>query len=160
MSFNRKQPGDGLGCRGTFFRVVYRLTGDTVSCLCLVLGLPAAQEVSEHSILSGSSVEGQIHGEYQRPGHSFLGPSRSLPAPSGNHLNTDDVIMVVVCFQPFYNGLVTVMVPQLRRENSLLLWSTLDLNSPVHAFVGHDDVVLEFQWRPQKEGDHRPVRSF
>uniref|UniRef100_A0AAX7UYA0 RWD domain-containing protein n=1 Tax=Astatotilapia calliptera TaxID=8154 RepID=A0AAX7UYA0_ASTCA len=54
--------------------------------------------------------------------------------------------------RPFSNGLVTVMVPQLRRENSLLLWSTLDLNSPVHAFVGHDDVVLEFQWRPQKEG--------
>uniref|UniRef100_A0A671KUU5 WD repeat-containing protein 59-like n=1 Tax=Sinocyclocheilus anshuiensis TaxID=1608454 RepID=A0A671KUU5_9TELE len=53
---------------------------------------------------------------------------------------------------PFSNGLVTVMVPQLRRENSLLLWSTLELNSPVHAFVGHDDVVLEFQWRPQKEG--------
>ncbi|XP_077448423.1 GATOR2 complex protein WDR59 [Stigmatopora argus] len=54
-------------------------------------------------------------------------------------------------YTPFSNGLVTVMVPQLRRENSLLLWSTLDLNSPVHAFVGHDDVVLEFQWRPQKE---------
>ena len=58
-----------------------------------------------------------------------------------------------VLSQPFSNGLVTVMVPQLRRENSLLLWSTLDLNSPVHAFVGHDDVVLEFRWRPQKEGD-------
>uniref|UniRef100_A0A8C7N4I4 WD repeat domain 59 n=1 Tax=Oncorhynchus kisutch TaxID=8019 RepID=A0A8C7N4I4_ONCKI len=55
-------------------------------------------------------------------------------------------------YTPFSNGLVTVMVPQLRRENSLLLWSALDLNSPVHAFVGHDDVVLEFQWRPQKEG--------
>ncbi|XP_061613356.1 GATOR2 complex protein WDR59 isoform X3 [Phyllopteryx taeniolatus] len=55
-------------------------------------------------------------------------------------------------YTPFSNGLVTVMVPQLRRENSLLLWSTLDLNSPVHAFVGHDDVVLEFQWRPQMEG--------
>ncbi|CAN9506551.1 unnamed protein product [Ophioblennius macclurei] len=55
-------------------------------------------------------------------------------------------------YTPFSNGLVTVMVPQLRRENSLLLWNTLDLNSPVHAFVGHDDVVLEFQWRPQKEG--------
>ncbi|XP_030232179.1 GATOR complex protein WDR59 isoform X1 [Gadus morhua] len=55
-------------------------------------------------------------------------------------------------YTPFSHGLVTVMVPQLRRENSLLLWSTLDLNSPVHAFVGHDDVVLEFQWRPQKEG--------
>lgn len=67
--------------------------------------------------------------------------------------------MVVVCFQPFSNGLVTVMVPQLRRENSLLLWSTLDLNSPVHAFVGHDDVVLEFQWRPQKEGDHTLYRN-
>ncbi len=57
--------------------------------------------------------------------------------------------------QTFSNGLVTVMVPQLRRENSLLLWSTLELNSPVHAFVGHDDVVLEFQWRPQKEGERR-----
>ncbi|KAM9765615.1 GATOR2 complex protein WDR59 isoform 2-T2 [Menidia menidia] len=55
-------------------------------------------------------------------------------------------------YTPFSNGLVTVMVPQLRRENSLLLWNTLELNSPVHAFVGHDDVVLEFQWRPQKEG--------
>ncbi|XP_077569375.1 GATOR2 complex protein WDR59 isoform X3 [Stigmatopora nigra] len=54
-------------------------------------------------------------------------------------------------YTPFSNGLVTVMVPQLRRENSLLLWSTLDLNSPVHAFVGHDDVVLEFQWRPHKQ---------
>ncbi|XP_036391076.1 GATOR complex protein WDR59 isoform X3 [Megalops cyprinoides] len=55
-------------------------------------------------------------------------------------------------YTPFSNGLVTVMVPQLRRENSLLLWSALDLNNPVHAFVGHDDVVLEFQWRRQKEG--------
>ncbi|KAM9410649.1 GATOR2 complex protein WDR59 isoform 2-T2 [Pholidichthys leucotaenia] len=55
-------------------------------------------------------------------------------------------------YTPFSSGLVTVMVPQLRRENSLLLWSCMDLNSPVHAFVGHDDVVLEFQWRPQKEG--------
>ena len=54
--------------------------------------------------------------------------------------------------QPFSNGLVTVMVPQLRRENSLLLWNVFDLNTPVHTFVGHDDVVLEFQWRKQKEG--------
>ncbi|NXV49800.1 WDR59 protein, partial [Uria aalge] len=55
-------------------------------------------------------------------------------------------------FLPFSNGLVTVMVPQLRRENSLLLWNVFDLNTPVHTFVGHDDVVLEFQWRKQKEG--------
>ncbi|XP_011923290.1 PREDICTED: WD repeat-containing protein 59 [Cercocebus atys] len=54
--------------------------------------------------------------------------------------------------KPFSNGLVTVMVPQLRRENSLLLWNVFDLNTPVHTFVGHDDVVLEFQWRKQKEG--------
>ncbi|XP_068117783.1 GATOR2 complex protein WDR59 isoform X3 [Hyperolius riggenbachi] len=55
-------------------------------------------------------------------------------------------------YTPFSNGLVTVMVPQLRRENSLLLWNVYDLHSPVHIFVGHDDVVLEFQWRKQKEG--------
>ncbi|KAJ7312114.1 hypothetical protein JRQ81_006455, partial [Phrynocephalus forsythii] len=55
-------------------------------------------------------------------------------------------------YTPFSNGLVTVMVPQLRRENSLLLWNVFDLNAPVHTFVGHDDVVLEFQWRKQKEG--------
>lgn len=57
--------------------------------------------------------------------------------------------------KPFNNGLVTVMVPQLRRENSLLLWNVFDLNTPVHTFVGHDDVVLEFQWRKQKEGEFR-----
>ncbi|KFQ15227.1 WD repeat-containing protein 59, partial [Leptosomus discolor] len=55
-------------------------------------------------------------------------------------------------YTPFSNGLVTVMVPQLRRENSLLLWNVFDLNTPVHTFMGHDDVVLEFQWRKQKEG--------
>ncbi|XP_072278600.1 GATOR2 complex protein WDR59 isoform X2 [Pyxicephalus adspersus] len=55
-------------------------------------------------------------------------------------------------YTPFSNGLVTVMVPQLRRENSLLLWNVYDLHSPVHIFVGHDDVVLEFHWRKQKEG--------
>ncbi|KAM9301671.1 GATOR2 complex protein WDR59 isoform 2-T2 [Gastrophryne carolinensis] len=55
-------------------------------------------------------------------------------------------------YTPFSNGLVTVMVPQLRRENSLLLWNVCDLHSPVHIFVGHDDVVLEFHWRKQKEG--------
>lgn len=85
--------------------------------------------------------------------------SRGRPAPPGttqwvpaSSLRCGDVLTVVLCLQPFSSGLVTVMVPQLRRENSLLLWSTLDLNNPVHAFVGHDDVVLEFQWRPQKEG--------
>ena len=62
--------------------------------------------------------------------------------------------------QPFSNGLVTVMVPQLRRENSLLLWNVFDLNTPVHTFVGHDDVVLEFQWRKQKEGGWETAGHF
>ena len=52
-------------------------------------------------------------------------------------------------------------VPQLRRvEHSLSLWNILDINSPmpapVNTFVGHSDVVLEFQWRSQvREG--KPV---
>ena len=68
-------------------------------------------------------------------------------------------LCVIVTFnlfdpQPFGEGLVTMTVPQLRRgENSLSLWNILDINSPkpsaVNTFVGHSDVVLEFQWRSQ-----------
>ena len=55
--------------------------------------------------------------------------------------------------QPSGDGLATVMVPQLRRgENSLLLWQLDDLRQPVHAFMGHQDVVLEFQWRHLSDG--------
>ncbi|XP_033209971.1 GATOR complex protein WDR59 isoform X1 [Belonocnema kinseyi] len=54
-------------------------------------------------------------------------------------------------YTPFGEGLVTIVVPQLRRgENSLLLWNTANLSSPIYTFVGHTDVVLEFQWRQQK----------
>ncbi|XP_077982263.1 GATOR2 complex protein WDR59-like [Glandiceps talaboti] len=63
-------------------------------------------------------------------------------------------------YTPFGNGLVTVVVPQLRRgENSLLLWNTTNLGSPMHTFIGHTDVVLEFQWRkPNEEScDHQLV---
>ena len=56
--------------------------------------------------------------------------------------------------QPFGKGLITVVVPQLRRgENSLFLWSLDDTRQPMHTFVGHTDVVLEFQWRQQDEGE-------
>uniref|UniRef100_A0A8C4NE65 WD repeat domain 59 n=1 Tax=Eptatretus burgeri TaxID=7764 RepID=A0A8C4NE65_EPTBU len=56
-------------------------------------------------------------------------------------------------YTPFSSGLITVMVPQLRRgENSLLLWNLNDLEAPVHTFMGHNDVVLEFQWRRQRDG--------
>lgn len=57
-------------------------------------------------------------------------------------------------FTPFGNGLITVVVPQLKRgENSLLLWNTANKTAPVHTFVGHRDVVLEFEWRKQRAGE-------
>lgn len=62
--------------------------------------------------------------------------------------------------QPFGRGLVTVVVPQLRRgENSLLLWNLQSRAAPVHTFVGHSDVVLEFEWRPKQNSssDHQLV---
>ncbi|KAK4303933.1 hypothetical protein Pmani_024107 [Petrolisthes manimaculis] len=55
-------------------------------------------------------------------------------------------------YTPFGEGVVTVVVPQLRRgENSLLLWSVNDVSQPVHTFVGHSDVVLEFEWQQQQQ---------
>ncbi|XP_076671649.1 WD repeat domain 59 isoform X3 [Andrena cerasifolii] len=63
-------------------------------------------------------------------------------------------------YTPFREGLVTIVVPQLRRgENSLLLWNTTSLNAPIYTFVGHTDVVLEFQWRHQKieNGDYELI---
>lgn len=62
-------------------------------------------------------------------------------------------------YTPFGQGIVTVVVPQLRRgDNSLHLWNTARSN-PVHQFVGHQDVILEFQWRKQPEGsvDHQLI---
>ncbi|XP_028513190.1 GATOR complex protein WDR59 [Exaiptasia diaphana] len=57
-------------------------------------------------------------------------------------------------YTPFGHGLVTVVVPQLRRgEHSLCLWNTANMTStvppPVHTFDGHTDVVLDFHWRSQ-----------
>lgn len=58
-------------------------------------------------------------------------------------------------FTPFGNGMVTVVVPQLRRggDNCLLLWNISNRAAPMHTFVGHRDVVLEFQWRPSRPDD-------
>ncbi|KAL1490396.1 hypothetical protein ABEB36_013102 [Hypothenemus hampei] len=58
-------------------------------------------------------------------------------------------------YTPFGNGMITVVVPQLRRggENGLLLWNISNPTTPMHTFVGHRDVVLEFQWRPMRVGD-------
>ncbi|GFG32156.1 hypothetical protein Cfor_09334, partial [Coptotermes formosanus] len=55
-------------------------------------------------------------------------------------------------YTPFGEGLITVVVPQLRRgENSLLLWNIANQTAPVHTFVGHTDVVLEFEWRKHRD---------
>lgn len=55
-------------------------------------------------------------------------------------------------YTPFGYGLVTVVVPPLRRgENSLLLWNMADHTNPVHTFMGHSDVVMEFGWRKPSE---------
>lgn len=56
---------------------------------------------------------------------------------------------------------MTIVVPQLRRgENSLLLWNTTNLSAPIYTFVGHTDVVLEFQWRHQKLGTYSENNDF
>lgn len=52
--------------------------------------------------------------------------------------------------QPFGCGVVSVLVPQqlVRVENSLLLWAADQPSKPVHSFLGHTDVVYNFDWRP------------
>ncbi|CAH1780353.1 unnamed protein product [Owenia fusiformis] len=56
-------------------------------------------------------------------------------------------------YTPFGTGLVTVVVPQLRRgENSLVMWNTNSLTQAKHTFVGHTDVILDFHWRCIQEG--------
>ncbi|CAB0044631.1 unnamed protein product [Trichogramma brassicae] len=63
-------------------------------------------------------------------------------------------------YTPFGEGLVTIVVPQLRRgENSLLLWNTSNLSTPIYTFVGHTDVVLEFQWRHPKSRNYQSVQE-
>lgn len=50
-------------------------------------------------------------------------------------------------YTPFQTGLVTVVLPQLTRDPYLNLWNISNLKQPVHTFVGHGDVVLDFHWR-------------
>ncbi|XP_054717555.1 GATOR complex protein WDR59-like [Uloborus diversus] len=51
-------------------------------------------------------------------------------------------------YTPFGHGLLTVVVPPLRRgDNSLLLWDMNNFTNAVHKFFGHSDVVVEFGWK-------------
>uniref|UniRef100_A0A8D8YFZ7 WD repeat-containing protein 59 n=1 Tax=Cacopsylla melanoneura TaxID=428564 RepID=A0A8D8YFZ7_9HEMI len=58
-------------------------------------------------------------------------------------------------YAPFGSGLLMIIIPPMRRgENSLVLWNVEPAApSPVHTFVGHTDVVLEFEWRKPFKGD-------
>lgn len=68
------------------------------------------------------------------------------------------LVGVLYIFQPFGDGLVTAVMSTLRRgENSLFLWNNSNLEQPVYQFVGHNDVVLEFQWRKKDECENPTV---
>ncbi len=70
-------------------------------------------------------------------------------------------------YTPFYDGLVTIIVPMLGRgeacENSLLLWNNQKnkkgQSAPITSFVGHSDVVLDFTWRPNRNTEVNPDRE-
>lgn len=64
-------------------------------------------------------------------------------------------------FQPFADGLVTVIVPNLGRgENSLLLWNNARQSTPICSFQGHSDVILDFAWRPNRHYDNSDMVIF
>uniref|UniRef100_A0A0K2T6J0 RWD domain-containing protein n=1 Tax=Lepeophtheirus salmonis TaxID=72036 RepID=A0A0K2T6J0_LEPSM len=49
---------------------------------------------------------------------------------------------------PFGEGLVTIIIPHMHQnDNSLFLWSMNSLESPIHSFFGHRDVIYDFDWR-------------
>lgn len=55
--------------------------------------------------------------------------------------------------QPFGDGILTLMLPQIRQVDKMLfLWSQSNLSSPVFSFTGHEDNILDFHWRKMKEG--------
>ncbi|CAB5366960.1 uncharacterized protein OCT59_019952 [Rhizophagus irregularis] len=51
---------------------------------------------------------------------------------------------------PVGNGIL--IMPQ-RSEKNLYLWNKENLQTRIHAFVGHHDVVKEFVWRVKSDGD-------
>lgn len=70
------------------------------------------------------------------------------------------IICASFIWQPYGNGLLTALVPQLRRSgenNSLWLWSLQCLEQPIHSFVGHCDVVLDFGWHNKGNNDYQLI---
>ncbi|XP_077503120.1 WD repeat domain 59 isoform X2 [Amblyomma americanum] len=57
-------------------------------------------------------------------------------------------------YLPFGDGLVTALVPKLRKgDKNLVIWSSLRTGMPIRTFLSHSDVVLEFGWRRPRQGE-------
>ncbi|PIK57413.1 putative WD repeat-containing protein 59 [Apostichopus japonicus] len=71
---------------------------------------------------------------------------------SKDELRTDSALWRIR-YAPFGDGILTLMLPQIRQVDKMLfLWSQSNLSSPVFSFTGHEDNILDFHWRKMKEG--------
>ncbi|XKL65211.1 hypothetical protein PGB90_005297 [Kerria lacca] len=64
------------------------------------------------------------------------------------------------CYTPFGRGMLVIIIPTPRKiENTLLLWNLSNNSVPLHTFVGHSEIVLDFQWRhfPQNGSDYQLI---
>lgn len=44
--------------------------------------------------------------------------------------------------------MLAVIIPVTKKtDNTMLLWNLTNSSVPLHTFVGHTEVVLDFQWR-------------
>ena len=58
------------------------------------------------------------------------------------------MLLIIYRYTPFGDGMATVIIPQLHRhDNTLFMWNNHNLESPIHCFYGHRDVILDFGWR-------------
>lgn len=62
-TFKEKSTGSGVLHRTEQSTYIDCLSKIFCVCVCVVLGLQTAQEVLKHPVLSGTGVEGPVHGE-------------------------------------------------------------------------------------------------
>lgn len=68
-----------------------------------------------------------------------------------DELRTDSALWRIR-YAPFGDGIITLMLPQIRQVDKMLfLWSQSDLSLPVFSFTGHEDNILDFHWRKMRE---------
>ena len=79
--------------------------------------------------------------------HTINNNNQIISSPDYGNLTTS-VPVWSARHTPFGDGLVTVLVPHFgAHDHSLFLWNNNNLSTPVHTFVGHRDVILDFEWR-------------